>query len=140
MCEWIGVGLPPTVELPEKYFFDRRIRLDVRGPLTISKDSRWGFYITVITQSHVMSGHAGDEGWGAVVDRSVIVERNAWICSGAWLYNCHIHEGAVVSVGAVVRSQEVMPYVMVAGNPAKVIARFIDGAWVYDKPRYEVLE
>lgn len=141
MCDAILIGaLPPTVEFAEKYFFDRRIRLDCRGPLTISKDSRWGYFVTVITQSHYMGSHAGAEGWGAVIDRPVIVDRNAWICSGAWLYNCHIGEGAVVGLGAVVRSQDVAPYVMVAGNPARVIARMVDGKWVYSEPHYKVLE
>jgi acetyltransferase-like isoleucine patch superfamily enzyme len=139
--QWINAGLPATVELDAQYFASRSIRLDTRGPLTISKDSHWGFFITVITQSHSLAGQGvGSGGWFPVINRPVIVERNAWICSGAWLYNCKIGEGAVVSIGTVVRSQEVKPYVMVAGNPARVMARFVDGVWVYERPRYEILE
>ncbi len=139
LFEIVG-ALPATVEFAEKYFYDRHIFLDCRGPLTINKDSRWGYNITVITQSHYMGSHAGAEGWGAVIDRPVTVDRNAWICSNALLYNCHIGEGAVVGLGAVVRSQDVAPYVMVAGNPARVIARMVEGAWVYESERYEVLK
>lgn len=127
--------LPSTVGFEIKYFNERNIRLDCRGPLVIHPDSRWGHYVTVITKSHNM----GPDGGGYLVDRPVIVDKNAWICSGAYLYNCHIGEGAVVSVGTVVRSQEVKPFVMVAGNPARVIARYINGEWVYAKPKYEVL-
>lgn len=127
--------LPDTVGFELKYFNDRNIRLDCRGPLVIHPDSRWGHYVTVCTKSHYMG-----PGGGVLVNRPVIVDKNAWICSGAYLYNCHIGEGAVVSFGTVVRSQEVKPYVMVAGNPARVIARFIAGAWRYVGRKYEVLE
>ena len=127
--------LPPTVGFDLKYFNERNIRLDVRGPLVIHPDSTWGAYITVITKSHNPTN-----GERYLVDRPVIVDKDAWICSGALLYNCHIGEGAIVSVGTVVRSQTVMPFVMVAGNPARVIARFIGGAWQYIEPKYEVLE
>jgi acetyltransferase-like isoleucine patch superfamily enzyme len=122
-----------------RYYNERGIRIDTRGTLQIHPESRWGFFVTVITLSHQRSknDHLID---GALVDRPVIVDKDAWICSNAVLYNCHIGEGAIVSVGAVVRSQEVKPRVMVAGNPARVIARQIDGEWVYVNPKWEVLE
>jgi len=68
----------------------------------------------------------------------VIVKNHAWIGSGALLYNCVIGEGAVVAIGSVVRSCEVAPRVIVAGNPAKVIARWDDG-WVYNQKKWRVL-
>jgi acetyltransferase-like isoleucine patch superfamily enzyme len=122
-----------------QYYRERGVRLDTRGTLKIHPDSRWGFYITVITQSHQRS--KGDILVdGALVDRPVIVAKDAWICSNAVLYNCIIGEGAIVSVGSVVRSQEVSPFVMVSGNPARVIARLIDGEWQYIMQKWEVLE
>lgn len=131
--------LPPTVGHTVKYFGERGCRLDCRGPLVIHPESRWGFFITVITKSHQRS--ASDTLVdGALVDRPVIVDRDAWICSGAILYNCVIGEGAIVAVGTVVRSQEVKPYVMVAGNPARVIARYIAGEWRYINRKWEILE
>lgn len=122
-----------------QYYRERGIRIDTRGTLKIHPSSRWGFYITVITLSHQRSKDDLIVD-GALVDRPVIVGPDAWICSGALLYNCIIGEGAIVSVGAVVRSQEVKPLVMVAGNPARVIARCIDGEWIYEKSKWEVLE
>ena len=122
-----------------QYYRERGCRLDVRGTLKIAPSSRWGYYVTVITLSHQRSKSEVIQD-GALVDRPVIVGPDAWICTGATLYNCIIGEGAIVSVGAVVRSQEVKPFVMVAGNPARVIARYIDGEWVYAKPKWEVLE
>lgn len=130
--------LPETCGHTEKYFRERYIHLDCRGPLTIHPKSRWGFFVTVITLSHYRGpGDLIED--GALVDRPVIVDQDAWICSNAVLYNCHIGEGAIVSVGSVVRSQEVKPGVMVAGNPARVIAHLIDGVWRYINPKWEVL-
>ncbi len=129
---------PSTVGHAEHFFSERHINLDCRGPLTISSESNWGFYVTVITLSHTLKN--GGTSFSIARNRPVIVDRLAWICSGALLYNCHIGEGAVVAAGTVVRSQEVKPWVMVAGNPAKVIARFVDGAWQYLSDQWEVLE
>lgn len=122
-----------------QYYRERGCRIDVRGTLKIDPSSRWGFYVTVITLSHQRSKSDTLQD-GALVDRPVIVGPDAWICSGALLYNCIIGEGAIVSVGTVVRSQEVRPFMMVAGNPARVIARYIDGEWIYTKPKWEILE
>jgi acetyltransferase-like isoleucine patch superfamily enzyme len=124
----------------EMYFNEREIRLDQRGTLLIDAHSHWGYYITVITLSHSVRDWDSTGMQSVIVDRPVIVERGAWICSKAVLYNCTIREGAIVAIGAVVRSQEVGPFVMVAGNPARVIARFIEGQWIYDAPRWEVLK
>ena len=132
--------LPKTVELPENYFVIRHITLDCRGPLTISADSNWGFFVTVFTQSHSTRNWRELGFSAAAIDRPVIVERGTWIGSNAVLYHCHIMEGAIVAAGAVVRSQIVKPFVMVAGNPARVIARYHDGAWDYLIPRMEILE
>lgn len=131
--------LPDTAGHTEKYFSDRFCRLDCRGPLLIHPESRWGYFVTVITKSHQRSRN-DHIGIGALVDRPVIVDKDAWIGSGALLYNCHIGEGSIVSVGAVVRSQEVKPGVMVAGNPARVIARLVEGDWAYISDKWDVLE
>lgn len=131
--------LPASVEHDARYFAERHCLIDCRGTLKIDRGSLWGYFVTVITLSHDnQAGPLGDN-WGATVDRPVIVDRGAWIGSGALLYNCHIGEGAVIAAGTVVRSQDVAPFTMVAGNPAKVIARFTDSEWQYNTPRVKVL-
>ncbi len=115
----------------EFYYADRRIWLDQRGTLLIDPTSEWGYFITVITMSHDAT-HWGEAGFQTPqIDRPVIVGHGAWILSNSILYNCIIHEGAVVALGSVVRSCEVAPYTMVAGNPARVVARYADGQWNY---------
>lgn len=122
--------IPPTVQLSwENYLKRRGTFLDCRGPLEISATSHWGFNVWVLTQSHDMHHEPGVI--GDLVDRGVYVEDGAWIGSRAILCGCRIGKGAVVTAGAVVRGQNVAPGVMVAGNPARVIARWDGKQWVY---------
>ena len=127
---------PTTIGHPEKYFTDRFDIIDTRGTIAISPESAWGYYITVLTYSHKVA----DGILSAGVDRPVIVEPRVWICSCSVLYNCIIREGAVVALGSVVKSCEVKPWTMVAGNPAKVVAHWKDGEWHWLEPRWRVLE
>ena len=130
---------PNTIKRSQAYFEMRYTYLDCRGTLEIHEKSHWGFGVTVLTLSHDISG-----GVAAfqieLVDRPVIVKKDAWIASGVLLYNCVISEGVVVAIGSVVRSCEVAPGMMVAGNPAEVVARWNDkDGWVYDQPKWRVL-
>jgi len=121
--------IDPTKDIghPVRYYTDRDIQIDGRGEVHISPLSNWGVGITVITASH------DPNNFSAVVMRPVVVLDRAWICSCSVLYNCTIGEGAIVSVGSVVRSRDVPAYTMVEGNPATIIAQVIDGNWVYRK-------
>lgn len=132
--------LPVTVGKSKDYFEARHIQLDCRGPLTIDAESDWGFFITVITQSHNVKRWDTEQVCGPnVTQRGVMVDKRAWIGTGSLLYNCHIGEYAIISVGSVVRSCEVRPYTMVAGNPAHVIARWQNGHWEYCEPKWTTL-
>ncbi len=123
--------LPEGVALTRFYLVRRGTRFDYAGPLDISSGSHWGYWVTVISRSHDISG--GPNKMGKVVLRGVRVDSGAWICSAAILHNCHIGAGSIVAAGAVVRGQTVSPGVIVAGNPARVIARWSDdaGRWEY---------
>lgn len=113
----------------EDYFVLRGIWLDCRGTLLIDGSAALEWGVKIITLSHPVRCIGG----GPDVDRPVVIDANAWICSFALLYNCHVGVGAVVAAGSVVRSQDVPPWTMVAGNPARIIARFDheSGEWRY---------
>jgi len=120
--------LPGTVGLPWEYFEKRGCFLDCRGPLTISALSNWGYRVSILTQSHDI-----DE-WpelGFAVPYGVTVEDNVWIGSRALLAGCTIYRNSIVAAGTVVRGQDVGPGVMVAGNPARVVARWDGTQWDY---------
>ena len=124
MGEW-----PKTIGLSWEYFAIRGCVLDCRGPIEIDKGSTWGFGVRVLTESHDISFGPGV--LGPVIARGVYVEPGAWIGSYALLVGCRIGAGAIVASGTVVRCQNVAPGVMVAGNPARVIARWDGKQWAY---------
>ena len=89
----------------------------------------WGQCISVWTTSHdIETGYVGAE-----KPYPVTVDAYAWIGSNAILAGCHIGEYAIVAAGTVVRGQDVAPHIMVAGNPAQVIARWHEGKWCYNE-------
>lgn len=129
--------LPATVEHPWEYFAVRGTFLDCRGPLSISAGSFWGFRVMVLTRGHSIRGLVANI--GPSVNRPVVVESGAWIASGALLYNCVIRRNSVVAAGSVVRSCEVGPDVIVAGDPARVVARWTGTEWDWSGERWGVL-
>lgn len=120
----------PRVHKPETYFLERDIWLDCRAPncLVIDAEANLGWNIAIVTLSHdPRPGY-----FGRTYGRLVRVDAQAFVAGFSILYNTHIGEGAVVAVGSVVRSMDVAPWTMVAGNPARVVMRYDPGqaAWI----------
>jgi acetyltransferase-like isoleucine patch superfamily enzyme len=63
----------------------------------------------------------GEKDWTHVICKPIIVEDKAWIgFSSIILKGVTIGQGAIVGAGSVV-TKDVMPYTIVAGNPARMI-------------------
>ena len=92
--------------------------------LTIADASTWGHEVKIITLTH--DPRPGQR--GGVTPRPVTVHRGAFLGAFSLLYNCEIGEDAIVACGTVVRSCLVPPRVIVAGNPAAIVARWHSGA------------
>lgn len=92
--------------------------LDARGGLVIGDNVCIASYVRIITGSH----DAQSPTFSAVF-KPVIIEDYAWICTGAMiLQGVTIGKGAVVAAGAVV-TEDVPPFTIVGGVPAKPIGR-----------------
>lgn len=111
---------------PEKYFMERYATLDFRGALSIDPTAQFGFGDKIITYSHDVR-RPGYSPYA--VPKAVTIKANAWITSFATLYNCTIGEGSIVGIASVVANQVVAPNTVVAGNPAKVVARWVGERW-----------
>ena len=113
------------IQKPDSYFQERQVLIDRRGEVYIDKDSFWGFRVMVISSSHeIINGEFGD-----IALKRVIVKKNAWICSGAILYNCVVGENSIVSIGSVVKNMVIPDNTAVEGNPAKIVAELREGRW-----------
>lgn len=112
------------------YFAHRHCLIDYRGDLDIDPSAEFGFNVCIYTSTHPADWLLkGEEIITKSIPGPVTIGRRAWICSNAVLFNCTIGEGAIVGLGAVVRSMEVEPYTMVVGNPARPIKKFKAGEW-----------
>lgn len=78
-----------------------------------------GMFVTQITEKNKPSGF----------DKDVIVENDVWIgCNVTLLSGVHVGRGATIAAGAVV-SNDVPPYCIAGGVPAKVIKFY----WTIDE-------
>lgn len=94
--------------------------LDNRGGLTIGDNVSVSPRVTLLTQDHdILSPDFAGRCKPVVIEDYVFIGVGAIVLPGVT-----IHKGAVVSAGSVV-SQDVEPYCIVAGNPARPIGERI---------------
>lgn len=124
--------LPPTLlGKRENIFLYDNTHIDYRsvlyvsgGKLIIKENSIIAEGFTAITGQHQsrigeVFGKAGNSN---SLEKDIIVEEDVWIgASVILLSGAHIGRGAIVGAGTVVRNQDIPPYSIVVGNPAKVI-------------------
>ena len=90
--------------------------LDARGGIKIGNNVTVASYSKLITGSHDIDSPNFEAKF-----LPIIIDDYVWICTGATIcQNVHIGEGAVVAAGAVV-VEDVPPYTVVGGVPAKKI-------------------
>jgi acetyltransferase-like isoleucine patch superfamily enzyme len=82
------------------------------------------------------SGHEYEDVTRPIMDqglragRRVVIERGAWIGIGAAIVgHVTVGQGAVVGANCVVR-EDVPPFSVVAGDPARVVRQYVHGRWV----------
>lgn len=139
-CRWLQcrgfVRIPWSVDLwsPHKHIiFGHNVQL---GPGTIVHcDAEFGNYVLVARNVSFVGrdDHRYDLPGVAIWDSprgdkfKVVVEDDVWVGNGAIILSgVTIGRGAIVAVGAVV-TQDVPPYAIVGGNPAKVIKSRFSG-------------
>lgn len=90
--------------------------LDARGGIYIGNNVTVASYVKFITGTHDTQSKNFEADF-----KPIQIDDYVWICTGATICsNVHIGEGAVVAAGAVV-TQNVEPYTIVGGVPAKKI-------------------
>jgi acetyltransferase-like isoleucine patch superfamily enzyme len=82
--------------------------------------------VRLLTGTHLVDSPSFEQ-----INRPIVIEDFAWICTGAMvLPGVRIGKGAVVAAGAVV-SKDVGPLSVVAGNPARLVRQRADHEFSY---------
>ena len=72
---------------------------------------------------YISQGHDVDDPFGHTKLDPIIIDDNVWIATNSTIMpGVHVGKGAVVAAGSVV-TKNVLPYSVVAGNPAKEIKK-----------------
>lgn len=122
-------GEPYPVGRDQGYFEIRETWVDWRGKFEFSSTAELGFEVMIITASHTPNA-SPVEGWmGPLTRRIVRVDDHAWIASRAILFDCHVMHHATVGAGAVIQGVVIPPYMMAQGNPAMLVAKWVEGEW-----------
>lgn len=94
--------------------------VDCAGGVTIEKDVFFGHGVKILTSLHDYTKF-GEERKTTGLTKPVYIKQGAWIASFAIILpGVTIGEHSVVAAGSVV-IKDVLPYTVVAGNPAKRI-------------------
>lgn len=107
---------PHRIKIGNHTHINRNCILDARGTLIIGNYVSISHRVSVVTGSHDYASTSFD-----YVKSTIIIDDYVWIGINATIVSdVHIGEGAVVCAGAVVVN-DVEPYTVVAGVPAKPI-------------------
>ena len=103
-----------------------RVKIQIHAPVRIGCNVVINDGVEIFTGSHDIGSLQYDQ-----INRPVIIEDYAWICSSAMLLpGVTVGRGAVVAAGAVV-AKDVPPLAVVGGNPARVIKSRPDVKFAY---------
>jgi acetyltransferase-like isoleucine patch superfamily enzyme len=90
------------------------LHTDHRPDWITTSSQLWGPVTPQIAQMHMSIGHPSCKG-------NIVIENDVWIGAKSIIMSgVTIHNGSVVGAGSTV-TKDVPPYVIVAGNPAKIV-------------------
>lgn len=94
--------------------------LDLHDTITIEDHVGFGYCVTILTGSHDHTKFLQER--ARVITKPVVIKKGAWIASYAIILpGTEIGEHSVVSAGSVVKGK-IPPYVLIGGNPAKIVS------------------
>lgn len=130
------LDLPASIVTPKKIFIFENAHISKNSQFIISRYGESGKFImkknsgaaqglTIVTGNHrrvvgmtfkeAMKDGKYDDNKDIIIEEDVLISSNVTLLTGA-----HIGRGSTVGSGAVVRN-EIPPYAVVVGNPAKIV-------------------
>ena len=93
------------------------------GTITIEDYVFFGHNVSILTGTHDYNKFGRERQLAVLSERDVVIKEGAWIASNVTILGpCTIGEHSVVAAGALVK-ENVPPYTVVAGLPARVIKK-----------------
>ena len=93
------------------------------GTITIEDYVFFGHNVSILTGTHDYNKFGRERQLAVLSERDVVIKEGAWIASNVTILGpCTIGEHSVVAAGALVK-EDVLPYTVVAGLPARVIKK-----------------
>lgn len=100
--------------------------IQTHAPVSIGSNVVVNDGVRLLTGTHLVDGPSFEQ-----VNRPIVIDDYAWICTGAMILpGVRIGRGAVVAAGAIV-SKDVEPLSVVAGNPARLVKKRADRLFCY---------
>ena len=93
------------------------------GKITIENYVFFGHNVSILTGTHDYNKFGRERQLAVSTERDILIKEGAWIASNVTILGpCTVGEHSVVAAGALVK-ENVPPYTIVAGLPARVIKR-----------------
>ena len=110
------------IDVGENCHFAENTNIDTTGNVTIGNNVFFAEDTLVYTHGHHLNSVTKGNDKSFVIPNSIVIEDNVLIGARAVILNSctHIGKGAQIGAGSVVR-QNIPPYTMVIGNPAKIV-------------------
>jgi maltose O-acetyltransferase len=125
MLRWCGYGVGKEVFIGEDLIIIDE--LEDRGMVTIGDRAAIAPRVTLVVSSRPNASRIAP--YVNVNHGPIVIESDAWIGTGVVVFpNTRIGEGAIVSANSVV-TQDVKPYTLVGGQPARMI-KMVSVPWV----------
>ena len=110
----------PKVYIGNNVVIGRHCMITAKNIIRIGDNVLMGAYVQVVDSGHGISKNALIREQKAII-QEVVIENDVWIGAGAKiLMGVHIGQGVVIGANAVV-TQDIPPYSVVGGVPARII-------------------
>jgi len=100
------------------------VKIDCSSPVTI-EDNVWiSENVLILNHEHIIQGKELKKSKNVCITEGIVIEKDAWVGANALILPQvrRIGNGAIIGAGSVV-TKDVDDFVIVAGNPAKVIGQ-----------------